>query len=325
MKLIERYEQSVAHIKDTQGWVLLALLAIALIILPLVSSGFITYTVTLFLVFALVAIGLMMLVGFTGQVSLGHAGFLAAGAYTTAYLTGQGWPFLSALALGGVVSGALGLVIGLPALRLEGPYLAIATLGFGLAIQQVLNNWRLVGASTGILADRPELFGINFFRDTPYYYFTLVIVALLTWCAFNLKRSHVGRAFQAIRDAELAAQMSGVNLAYYKTLAFVLSAAFTGVAGGLYGALLGYITPESFNLILSAKFLLIVVIGGLGFLPGAIIGAGFITALEVYLSAQQNRSQLIFGAVVILIMLLEPRGIYGRWQKIRRYWKTWPM
>jgi branched-chain amino acid transport system permease protein len=129
----------------------------------------------------------------------------------------------------------------------------------------------------------------------------------------------------AVRDAELAAQMSGVSLARYKTLAFVISAAMTGVAGGLYGALLGYITPESFNLLLSVKFLLIIVVGGLGFLPGAILGAGFITGLEVFLSAQQNRSQLIFGAVVILMMLLEPRGLYGRWLKIRRYWKTWPL
>jgi branched-chain amino acid transport system permease protein len=325
MKLLERYEQNIIHIKDTQGWILFALFMLGLIILPFIAAGYIIYNMTLFFVFSLVAVGLMILVGFTGQVSLGHAGFLAAGAYTTAYFVGQGWPFLLALLLGGVISGVLGLLIGIPALRLEGPYLAIATLGFGLAIQQILNNWRLVGASTGILADRPELFGINFYDDTPFYFFTLIIVALFTWTAFNLKRSHVGRAFQAIRDAELAAQMSGISLAYMKTLAFVISAVLTGIAGGLYGALLGYITPESFNLILSVKFLLIIVVGGLGFLPGAIIGAAFITGLEVYLSAQQNRSQLIFGVVVILIMLLEPRGIYGRWLKIRRYWKTWPM
>lgn len=114
-------------------------------------------------------------------------------------------------------------------------------------------------------------------------------------------------------------------MARFKTLAFALSAAMTGVAGGLYGALLGYITPESFNLILSVKFLLMIVVGGLGFLPGAILGAAFITGLEVVLSAQQNRSQLLFGVVVILIMLLEPRGLYGRWQKVRRYWQTWPL
>jgi branched-chain amino acid transport system permease protein len=325
VQLLTRYEESLRHVKDAQGWALLALLAAALVALPFLAPGYIVYTVTLFFVFSLVAVALMVLVGLTGQVSLGHAGFLAAGAYATSYLVAQGWPFLAGLAVALLVSGLLGFIIWLPALRLEGPYLAIATLGFGLAIQQVLNNWRLMGSSTGMLADRPELFGLDFYRDTPYYFFVLVIVALLIWVAFNLKRSHVGRAFMAVRDAELAAQMSGVSLARYKTLAFVISAAMTGVAGGLYGALLGYITPESFNLLLSVKFLLIIVVGGLGFLPGAILGAGFITGLEVFLSAQQNRSQLIFGAVVILMMLLEPRGLYGRWLKIRRYWKTWPL
>jgi branched-chain amino acid transport system permease protein len=325
VRLLERYEQDLQHIKDAQGWTLLLGLLAALIALPLVAPGYIVYNVTLFFVFSLVAVALMILVGFTGQVSLGHAGFLAAGAYTTAYLVSVGWPFMLALVAALLVSGALGVMIGLPALRLEGPYLAIATLGFGLAIQQILNNWRLVGASTGMLADRPRLLGVDFFGDTPFYFFTLVIVGFFVWIAFNLKRSHVGRAFVAIRDAELAAQMSGVNLARFKTLAFALSAAMTGVAGGLYGALLGYITPESFNLILSVKFLLMIVVGGLGFLPGAILGAAFITALEVVLSAQQNRSQLLFGAVVILIMLLEPRGLYGRWQKVRRYWQTWPL
>ncbi|ADI13709.1 branched-chain amino acid ABC transporter permease [Truepera radiovictrix] len=325
MRLLERYEQDLQHIKDAQGWVLLLGLLAALVLLPLVAPGYIVYNVTLFFVFSLVAVALMILVGFTGQVSLGHAGFLAAGAYTTAYLVSVGWPFVLALVAALLVSGALGVVIGLPALRLEGPYLAIATLGFGLAIQQILNNWRLVGASTGMLADRPRLLGVDFFGDTPFYFFTLVIVGFFVWLAFNLKRSHVGRAFVAIRDAELAAQMSGVDVARFKTLAFALSAAMTGVAGGLYGALLGYITPESFNLILSVKFLLMIVVGGLGFLPGAILGAAFITGLEVVLSAQQNRSQLLFGVVVILIMLLEPRGLYGRWQKVRRYWQTWPL
>ncbi len=325
MRLLEHYRQDIHHIKDRQGWVVLTLFLGLLIAAPFVMPGYIIYNLTLFLIFALVAVGLMILVGFTGQVSLGHAGFLAAGAYTTAYLLGQGWPFLLTLVPALLIAGLLGLLIGVPALRLEGPYLAIATLGFGLAIQQILNNWRLMGASTGMLADRPEFWGINFYRDMPYYFFTLIIVMFFIWMAYNLKRSHLGRAFQATRDAELAAQMSGVNLAYTKTLAFVLSAAFTGVAGSLYGGLLGYITPESFNLLLSVKFLLIIVVGGLGFVPGAIIGAGFITGLEVFLSAQLNRSQLIFGAIVILLMLLEPLGIYGRWLKIRRYWKSWPM
>lgn len=142
---------------------------------------------------------------------------------------------------------------------------------------------------------------------------------------FNLQRSYVGRAFRAVRDADLAAQMSGIGLAQYKTLAFVLSAAVAGLAGALYGPLIGYITPESFNLLLSIKFLLMTVVGGVGFLPGALLGAAFITGLDVVLSSFRAWSQLVFGAVVILLMVLEPRGLYGRWLVIRRFWKTWPL
>lgn len=320
-----RYEEDLRLIGSVQAWVVFALVALGLVLLPLFLPGYLVYNFTLFFVYSIVAISLMILVGFTGQISLGHAGFLAAGAYTAGYLTSVGWPFLVALLAAMVLSGTLGLIIGIPALRLEGPYLAIATLGFGLAIQQILNNWNLVGASSGLIVERPEFFGIPFWRDVPYYYLVLAVAAFITWISFNLKRSHVGRAFMAVRDADLAAQMSGINLAYYKTLAFVISAAFAGLAGSLYGPLIGYITPESFNLLLSIKFLLMIVIGGLGFLPGAIIGAALVTFLDVQFAALRNWSQLLFGIVVILLMVLEPLGLYGRWLKIERYWKSWPM
>jgi branched-chain amino acid transport system permease protein len=224
-----------------------------------------------------------------------------------------------------LVTAVLGFVIGVPSLRLEGPYLAIATLGFGLAIQQILNNWSLVGASSGTLVNRPVILGFDFYGDKLYYYLVLALTIGCTWMIFNLERSHIGRALHAVRDADLAAQMSGIGLARYKSLAFVLSAGIAGLAGALYGPLVGYITPESFNLLLSIKFLLMIVVGGLGYLPGALVGAAFITGLEVYLSTFRAWSQLVFGAVVILIMVAEPAGLYGRWLKVRRYWKTWPM
>ena len=204
MILRERYEQDLRHIEYRHGRILLAAALAVVAVTPFVAPGYIVYNLTLFFVFALVAVALMVLVGLTGQVSLGHAGFLAAGAYTTAVLNGLGWPFLLALLMAVLISGVLGFIIGVPSLRLEGPYLAIATLGFGLAIQQVLNNWAFVGASSGTLADRPELFGLNFYADTPYYFFVFIIAALVIWMMFNLKRSHIGRAFQATRDAELA-------------------------------------------------------------------------------------------------------------------------
>lgn len=321
----QHYEEDLRLIGSPQAWVALALLALALVLAPLALPGFLVYNLTLFFIYSLVAVSLAILVGFTGQVSLGHAGFLAAGAYTAGYLSSIGWPFFAGLAAALVVCGLLGLLIGIPALRLEGPYLAIATLGFGLAIQQILNNWALVGASMGLLIDRPTLFGHTFWDDTSYYYLVLGLAALAIWMSFNLERSHLGRAMKAVRDADLAAQMSGVNLAYTKTIAFVLSAALTGVAGALFGPLIGYITPASFNLLLSVKFLLMVVVGGLGFIPGAIIGAAFITGLEIWLAGLLAWSQFVLGLIVIALIMLEPLGIYGRWLKVRHWWKMWPL
>lgn len=313
------------HIQSKQAWVAFTVLAAALLALPLLLPGYLVYNATLFFAYMLVAVSLSVLVGFTGQVSLGHAGFLAAGAYATAFLVGNGWPYLLALLAAMAVTGLLGLIIGVPALRLEGPYLAIATLGFGLAIQQILNNWRLVGASTGMLADRPVILGIDFWSDRNFYYLALLITGLALWGCFNLSRSHVGRAFRAVRDADLAAQMSGINLARTKTLAFVISAMLAGLAGGIYGPLVGYLTPEGFNLLLSIKFLLMTIVGGLGFIPGAIIGAAFVTGIEVWLSSLRSWSQFVFGVVVVFLMMVEPLGLYGRWLKIRQFWKTWPL
>ncbi len=321
----EKYEHDLWLIRGTQAWVVAGLAGALLLALPFLVKGYLVYNVTLFFVYALVALSLAVLVGLTGQVSLGHAGFLAAGAYVQAALAAQGWPFLAAVLAAILVTAVLGVIIGVPALRLEGPYLAIATLGFGLAIQQILNNWRAVGASSGMLAERPIIFGIDFYGDTPYYYLVLVLAGFVTWMLFNLERSHIGRAFRATRDADLAAQMSGIGLAHFKSLAFVISAGVAGLAGALYGPLVGYITPESFNLLLSIKFLLMTIVGGLGFLPGALIGAAFITGLDVVLSTFRAWSQLTFGAVVIFVMMVEPAGLYGRWQKIKRFWKTWPL
>lgn len=321
----EKYEHDLWLIRGTQAWVVAGLAGALLLALPFLVKGYLVYNVTLFFVYALVALSLAVLVGLTGQVSLGHAGFLAAGAYVQAALAAQGWPFLAAVLAAILVTALLGVIIGVPALRLEGPYLAIATLGFGLAIQQILNNWSAVGASSGMLADRPVLLGIDFYGDTPYYYLVLLLAGFVTWMLFNLERSHIGRAFRATRDADLAAQMSGIGLARFKSLAFIISAGVAGLAGALYGPLVGYITPESFNLLLSIKFLLMTIVGGLGFLPGALIGAAFITGLDVVLSTFRAWSQLTFGAVVIFVMMVEPAGLYGRWQKIKRFWKTWPL
>jgi branched-chain amino acid transport system permease protein len=324
MILKERHEQDLRLVSSLQGWVALALGMLILLLIPQFLPAY-AYPVALFMTYSLAAVGLNLLVGFTGQISLGHAGFFAIGAYTVAKLA----PLISfplALVAVIIVCAIVGYAVGVPALKLEGPYLAIATSGFGLAVQQFLANtpsdW--FGGHSGLIVEKPVLLGINFARDRDYYYIVLLVAALFVYMAFNLARSHVGRAFVAVRDAELAAQTSGVNVARFKTLAFAISAVYAGVAGGLFAPLLGIVAPESFSLLQSIQFLSMIVIGGIGTVAGAIMGAGLVTALQDWLSQVGNLAGLLYGLVVILVMALEPLGLYGRWLKIKLYWKLWP-
>jgi branched-chain amino acid transport system permease protein len=321
--LKERYEQDLRLISSLQGWVVFAIVILALVLLPILAPAY-AYLAALFMVYALVAIGLNLLVGFTGQISLGHAGFFATGAYTLGFLITLKVPFLLALIAAALVSALLGYLVGIPALKLEGPYLAIATSGFGLAMQQIVANTPAFGGHSGLILEKPVILGINFARDRDYYYIVLIVALALVFAAFNLARSHIGRAFVAVRDAELAAQTSGVNLRAFKTLAFALSAMYAGVAGALFAPLLGIIAPESFGLALSVQFLSMIVIGGIGTVAGAILGAGLVALLQDWLSQVGSLAALLYGLVVLLVMVLEPLGLYGRWLKVKAYWKGWP-
>ena len=324
MILKERYEQDLRLVSSLQGWVVFAAAVVALVLLPVLLPAY-AYLVALFMVYALVAVGLNLLVGFTGQISLGHAGFFAVGAYTLGFLvTSLQWPFLLALVVAALVSALIGYVVGIPALKLEGPYLAIATSGFGLAVQQFVANTPYFGGHSGLLVEKPVLFGISLARDRDYYFVVLAVAALFVYAAFNLARSHVGRAFVAVRDAELAAQTSGVDVRAYKTLAFALSAMYAGVAGALFAPLLGIIAPESFGLGLSIQFLSMIVIGGIGTVAGGMLGAGLVALLQDQLAQVGNLAALLYGLVVLLVMVIEPLGLYGRWLKIKAYWKGWP-
>jgi branched-chain amino acid transport system permease protein len=323
MKLEKRHERDFGLVTSPQGWVILGLLLGLLLLLPQVLPAY-AYPVALFMVYSLVAIGLNILVGFTGQISLGHAGFFAIGAYLVAKLA----PMISfpvTLIVVVLICAALGYVVGIPALRLEGPYLAIATSGFGLAVQQFFANtpseW--FGGHSGLILEKRVLFGDLFAKDRAYYYIVLLVALLMVFMAFNLARSHLGRAFVAVRDASLAAQTSGVNVAKTKTFAFALSAVYAGVGGALFAPLLGIVSPESFGLLLSIQFLSMIVIGGIGTIAGGILGAGLVTALQDQLSQAASWSGLLYGLVVLLMMLFESQGLYGRWLKIRRSWKAW--
>lgn len=319
------------------GPLLLAAFALALpAILGALGAAvsFVLYLVSLALIYGIVAIGLNLLVGNTGQFSIGHAGFLAIGAYTSAVLMQRaGWQFVLALPAAGLLTAAVGFLLGLPALRLSGPYLAVATLGFGVAVPQLV-VWRgeLTGGTAGLQGlppaalpiwyDGTTRYDFQFTSGTSYYYLTLAVTALMALLAANVLNSHTGRAFGAIRDSELAAQAMGVNLLRYKTTAFALSAFFAGIAGSLYAHLVRGIAPESFNLFLSVEFLTMIVVGGLGSIRGALLGALFLTALPEIFSrapilrepANKNLYVVAFGVMLILAVIFLPHGLAGALQ-----------
>lgn len=296
----------------------------------------------------IVTVGLNILVGYTGQISLGHAGFFAIGAYGTVLLmTNLHFPFLLALVCSALIAAFFGFILGLPALRLEGPYLAIATLGFGMAITQVIGRWQVFGGRMGLEAPDLSLGPFVIDTDRQLYFVIVTIAFLLILAARNLMKTRVGRAFIAIRDSDIAAETMGVNLTLYKTLAFAVSAFYAGVAGGLMAFLLGFINPSSFNFILSIYFLAFVIVGGLGSIFGSIMGAVVMTWLLLTLDKVQelpylgtvlvsfserwmnlaglpNIASIIFGLIIILLVVFEPLGLYGFWIRTKIYWKTWP-
>jgi branched-chain amino acid transport system permease protein len=289
-------------------------------------------------IYTIAGIGLMLLAGYTGQASLGHAAFFAAGAYTETILLQHGWPFPLALPAAGVLAAGLGIAIGLPALRLSGIYLAIATLAFAFIVEEILARWESVThGNNGLTVPAARLGPLELAPGgAAFYYTVLAVVVALMLAALNLLRSPTGRALVAIRDSEIAAQSLGINLAWYKTTAFAISAAFTGLAGAFYAHKLQFISPEAFTILLSIELLVMVVVGGLGSLHGAVFGAVFIIVLPEVIGVAKDHlpgeignapglRPLLFGLIMIGFMLFEPLGLYGRWRKIRLYFSLFPL
>ncbi|GAB4264179.1 MAG: branched-chain amino acid ABC transporter permease [Deferrisomatales bacterium] len=272
------------------------------------------FVVNLLLVYVIVAVGLNVLMGFTGQISAGHAGFLAVGAYVTA-LAGVHLPQagpLGALLLAGAVTAFVGLLIGLPALRLEGFYIAMATLAFGVVAAEAilqLDTW--TGGADGMYVLTPPLFGISLDSDARKFWLVLAVALLTVFTAANLARSKIGRAFLALRESPVAAEAMGLHTPAYRTLAFVVSAFYTGVAGGLFAYVVSYVSPDAFSIELSIDFLAMVIIGGMGSVRGSILGAALLTALNQYLAALQDFRALIFGIAVVACMIFLPSGLTG--------------
>ena len=279
---------------------------------PWLAPRYFVFLASVMLVNAVVAIGLNLLSGYTNQLSFGHAGFLAIGAYTAALLTihAPALPVVVALAAAGVVTAAVGLAFGVPCLRLSGLYLAMATLAFGFVIGEVILNLdALTHGADGLRVPAARLGAWPLATDTARYYLVAAVAALLVAAALNLAHTRTGRALLAIRESEIAAQASGVPVARYKTIAFGVSAFYTGVAGGLFAFVVGFLSPDAFDVFLSVDFVVMIIVGGLGSVPGSIVGAAVVTVLHDSLAAFQGYRPLIFGAILVACMLFMPGGI----------------
>ena len=319
------------------------LLVVGLAALPWAAAelggNYLLYLVNLTAIAAIVAMGMNLLLGCAGLISLGHAAFLAVGAYTAAILANRlGFPVWMTVALSGLVTGGIGVIVGLPALRIKGLYLGLATLAFQFITDHVIVHAEtLTGGANGMIVPAPTLGSFAFDTDLRFYYIAAPLALLLGLAMVNLQRSRFGRALVAIRDSDVAAEAVGVNLARYKTLAFGVSAAYAGVAGSLLAHYLGYIGPDHFTVMKSIEYVVMIIVGGPGSILGSLLGAIFVTWLPEVMRFGEEALRSFFphlvfpdlraiamGLVLILFIAFEPEGLAGRWRKIREYWTTWP-
>jgi branched-chain amino acid transport system permease protein len=302
---------------NKRALIVLVLLAIIACALPFATSNYRVFQFTLVLVYAIALLGLNILTGYNGQISLGHGAFYAIGAYTAAILMDRyGMPYWATIPIAGAACLVVGFLFGLPALRLEGLYLALATNALGFAMPQLLKYHHLekwTGGVQGIVITKPDPpFGLKLSPDQWLYFFTLGVAAVMFWLGWNLLHGRVGRAMIAIRDNHTAAEAMGVNIALYKSLTFGVSALYTGVAGALGAIAIQFVAPDSFNIFLSLTLLIGIVIGGLASIPGALFGALFIQFIpNVADEISKAAPWAIFGIFLLVFMYVAPGGVAG--------------
>jgi len=288
-------------------------------LVPIWAGSYLVYILSLALVISIASVGLDILMGYAGQICFGQAGFMAVGAYSTAYLVSCGLSFWLSLPIGGIISGLAGLVIGLPAMRIKGHYLALATMSFAYIIYLVLLHWEgVTGGPRGMAALRPE-WPISFTEDTRFYFIILSITILMIAFAQNIVSSKYGRAFMSLQKDEIVSRSMGINLINYKTLAFIISSFYGGIAGGLYGPLIGFLDPLSFSVIESAYFLLIVLLGGRGTIYGAILGAFIFVSIPELVRRAEQFQEVIYGFIFLVILIYMPSGIMGLLHKSKSF------
>jgi len=330
------YDQDIRLIKHAGQRFWYAVLGLALVAAPWVLSEYHLAQLSLIAIYGIVGLGLMVLSGYTGLISIGHAAFLGVGAYTEAILAAHGWPFPPSAAMAILLAAVTGVVVGLPALRVRGIYLAIATLAFGFIVEEVITRWEgMTGGNSGLPVGQVVMFGWKLESGTGFYFLCIALAIVSTLVVLNLLRSPTGRAFVAIRDSEISARSMGINLAAYKTLSFAISAALTGLAGALYAHNLRFLSPEQFTVLQSVELLMMVFIGGIGSIHGAFLGAVFVIALPQAISAvtpllpgalssATGVQPTVFGLILIGFILFEPMGLYGWWFKMRTYLELFP-
>ncbi len=336
------YAQDMSIFRTKTHWVWLSVLMAFLFTAPLYWGNYWLGVANLIGISIIAATGLNILTGYCGQLSIGHAGFIAVGAYASAILTNRlGFPFLAGLICAGFSSGLVGMVFGTSSLRVKGFYLAISTIAAQFIIIWVINHWTSVtGGFNGMSVPPAQIGRLTFVTQASQFYLIMVIVIIAVFLAKNLSRTRAGRAFVAIRDNDLAAQVMGINLFRYKLLAFFIGCFLAGIAGSLFAHWTGFLNAENFTMTDSILYIGMIIIGGLGTTVGPIFGVLFIRLLQQLITQiapviegtlsnlpagfTTGIGPMVFGLAIILFLILEPRGLAHRWSLLRASYRLWP-
>ncbi len=336
------YAKDMAIFRTKNHWVLLCAALVLLFTGPLYWGNHWLSVANLIGITIIAVTGLNILTGYCGQLSIGHAGFIAVGAYTSAVMTGRfELPFLAGLICAGLAAGLIGIIFGIPSLRVKGFYLAISTIAAQFIIIFVINHWTgMTGGFMGISVPPASIGGITFISQGSQFYLIMAVMVVVVYLSKNLVRTRVGRAFVAIRDNDLAAEVMGVNLFRYKLTAFFIGCFLAGIAGSLFAHWIGFLNTENFTFMDSILYIGMMIIGGLGTTIGPIFGVIFIRMLQqgvTFISPVMESTfstlpagfttglgPMVFGLIIILFLILEPRGLAHRWSLFRASYRLWP-
>ena len=335
------YTQDMAIIRTWQHWVILISALILLYLFPLFGSYYLISFMNLLAITVIVVMGLQIVSGYCGQISFGQAAFMAVGAYTSSVLTVKfGFPFWIALPISGLMAGAIGIIGGAPSLRIKGFYLAMATIAIHFVVIWLILHLDITGSFKGLYPPSPSLGGFQFDTDERMYYIIMTVMIIMTYSARNLVRTKVGRAFVAIRDNDLAGQLMGVSLYYYKLLAFFISCFYAGIAGSLWAHLITVVNSEQFTLLHALEYVGMLIVGGMGSIPGVFFGVLFIRILNEMVmltspvlakafpwlgtSPAAALGLTAFGLAVAAFLIFEPRGLAHRWEIFKASYRLYP-